>query len=125
MVKIVYILHRRDDVTPADFYAYWKNNHGPLVRSFAKAIRAVRYVQSHTLDTPLNEAFRGSRGMLPPEAGITEVWWNSLADLEAGFASEDGQKAAKALIKDEATFIDLTKSRCFLTEEHTIFDESK
>ena len=93
------------------------------MRSFAKAIRAIRYVQSHTIDTPLNEAFRGSRGMLPPEAGITEVWWNSLADLEAGFASAEGQEAAKALIADEATFIDLAKSSCFLTEEHTIFAE--
>jgi uncharacterized protein (TIGR02118 family) len=122
MVKIVYILHRRDDVSPQDFYAYWKDNHGPLVQSFARAIRAARYVQSHTLDTPLNDAFQSSRGMLPPEAGITEVWWNSLDDLQAGFASEAGQKAARALIEDEAKFIDLAQSRCFLTEEHTIFE---
>jgi hypothetical protein len=121
MVKIVYILHRREDVPPERFYDYWKNDHGPLVRSFAEAIRATRYVQSHTLDTPLNEAFRQSRGMLPPEAGVTEVWWKSLDDLQAGFASEAGQQAARALIADEATFIDLARSRCFLTEEHTIF----
>ena len=121
MVKLVYVIHRRDDVTPEKFYAYWKDSHGPLVRSFAQTIRATRYVQSHTITTPLNDLLRSSRGMLPPEAGITEVWWNSLEDLQAGFASEEGQKAARALIEDESRFIDLAKSRCFLTEEHTIF----
>jgi heme-degrading monooxygenase HmoA len=122
MVKLVYILHRRADVSPEDFYAYWLNRHGPLVRSFARAIRATRYVQSHTIETPLNDALQTSRGMLPPEAGITEVWWKSLEDLQGGFASEEGQKAARALVEDESTFIDLAQSRCFLTEEHTIFE---
>ena len=122
MVKLVYIVHRRDDVAPDEFYAYWKDRHGPLVRSVARAIRATRYVQSHTIASPLNDALQASRGMLPPEAGITEVWWKSLDDLQAGIASEEGQRAGRALIEDEAKFIDLARSRCFLTEEHTIFE---
>jgi uncharacterized protein (TIGR02118 family) len=115
-------VHRRADVTPEQFYAYWKDNHGPLVRSVARAIGATRYVQSHTLTTPLNDALQSSRGMLPPEAGITEVWWKSLDDLNASLATDEGRQAAQALIEDEARFIDLAQSRCFLTEEHTIFE---
>ena len=119
MVKIVYILHRRDDVTPEDFYAYWKNDHGPLVRSFAKAIRAVRYVQSHTIPGAPSEMLRASRGAKPPYDGITEVWFDSLEAL--GASGEEGLAAARRLYEDEAEFIDFAHSAVFLTEEHEIF----
>ncbi|MDX1648349.1 MAG: EthD domain-containing protein, partial [Myxococcota bacterium] len=99
----------------------WLERHGPLVRRHARALRASRYVQSHTLDTELNEALRGSRGAGPPFDGITEVWWASRAELEAALASPEGREAARALLADEARFIDFAASSLFLTEEHAIF----
>ncbi len=52
MVKLVYIVKRRDDVSPAEFHKYWLEKHGPLVRSFAKVLNARKYVQSleHSVD---------------------------------------------------------------------------
>jgi uncharacterized protein (TIGR02118 family) len=122
MVKLVYILRRRADVSPEKFYSYWLESHGPLVRSFARALKAKRYVQSHTIDTPLNADLAASRGMPAHYDGITEVWWRDLDELRAGFASPEGQEASRVLTEDEARFIDLGQSRIFLTEEHTIFD---
>jgi uncharacterized protein (TIGR02118 family) len=122
MVKLVYVIRKRDDVTPQNFYKYWLENHGPLVRSFAKAIRARKYVQSHTIEPELNRRLAESRGMGPAYDGITEVWWDKVEDLNSGMGTPEAQAAARALIEDESKFIDFKRSFLFLTEEHTIFD---
>ena len=122
MIKLVYVLQARDDVTSEEFYRYWLEDHGPLVASVAEDIGARKYVQSHTIDTPLNQALVESRGLAPIHQGITEVWWDSLDDLQAALASEAGAKAGARLLEDEAKFIDFSRSTIFLTEEHPIFE---
>jgi len=122
MIKLVYCLRRRGDVPVEEFRRYWLEEHGPRVRGFAKALRARKYVQSHTIDSELNQVLTDSRGMKPHYDGITEVWWDDMQELEAGFGSPEGQAASADLTEDEARFIDLSRSRIFLTEEHTIFD---
>lgn len=122
MVKIVYIVRKRDDVPAAQFHKYWLENHGPLVRSFAKVIRARKYIQSHTIAPELSAEFAKSRGMPDAYDGITEVWWDNIEDLTAGMNSPEGQEAGRKLIEDEAKFIDFKRSYLFLTEEHVIFD---
>ena len=122
MVKLVYVLARRAEVPADKFYDYWLNSHGPRVRGHAKAIHARKYIQSHLIDTPLNRGFQEPRGMLDPMAGITEVWWNSVADFERGGDDPARAAATRDLAEDEATFIDIARSQVFLTEEHTIFD---
>ncbi|MFO1475811.1 MAG: EthD domain-containing protein [Verrucomicrobiota bacterium] len=121
MIKFVYVVRRRPDVTPEAFRKYWLEKHGPLVRSYAKALRAKRYVQSHTLDTPANLVTQQARGTKPAYDGITEVWWDSLEDLMAAAMSPEGQAANQALAQDESTFCDLPNCSVFFTEEHTIF----
>lgn len=122
MVKLVFIVRAREDVAPEEVLRYWLEDHAPKVRSVAEAIRARRYVQSHTLDTPLNDMLVDSRGMSPVFEGITEVWWDSLDDLQAAVATDEGAQAMQMLAEDEATFIDLPRSTAFMTEEHEIFD---
>jgi uncharacterized protein (TIGR02118 family) len=122
MIKLVYVLQARDDVAPEEFHRYWLEEHGPLVASVAEDIGARKYVQSHTIDTPINQTLVESRGMAPIHQGITEVWWDSLDDLQAGMATEAGAKAAALLLEDEAKFIDFSQSTIFLTEEHPIFE---
>ena len=107
---------------PEEFYRYWKDNHGPLVQSFAESLKAQRYVQSHLLDSPLNEVAQGGRGAVGPYDGITEIWWNSHEELLGAMQTPEGAAAHEKLIEDEATFCDLSRSSLFLTEAHTIFD---
>ncbi|NBC21342.1 MAG: EthD family reductase [Alphaproteobacteria bacterium] len=121
MLKLVYCIARRADLSPEEFRRTWLDDHGPLVRRHAEAIGAVRYVQSHTGEEDLNAAFIEGRGLQPAYDGITEVWFNSREEMEAGMASEEGRKAAAALQEDEARFIDFSKSRVFMTVEHEIF----
>src|SRR6185295_17210788 len=120
MIKLVYAIRRRADLSPEAFRARWLE-HAPLVARFAGAMRAARYVQSHTLDSPWNQALQGSRAAAPPYDGITEVWWASEAEFAAALASPEGQEAGRALLEDERDFIDLAASSLFLTEEHAIF----
>ncbi|HVM46911.1 MAG TPA: EthD domain-containing protein [Candidatus Acidoferrum sp.] len=121
MIKFVYVVRRRPDVSPEAFRKYWLEKHGPLVRSQAKALRAKRYVQSHTLDTPLNGLAQQARGTQPPYDGVTELWFDKFEDLLAAAQSPEAQQANMILARDEATFCDLPNCSVFFTEEHTIF----
>lgn len=121
MLKFIYCVRRNPKVTPEAFRKYWLENHGPLVRSFAKALRARRYVQSHTLDTPLNAAAQQPRGTKPPYDGLTEIWWDKAEDLIEALSTPEGQKINQTLTEDEARFCDLPNCSVFFTEEFTIF----
>ncbi len=120
-IKLVYCVRRRDDIEPDEFYRYWLEQHGPLVKSLARDIGATRYVQSHTVMPEMNEELMASRGLPEPYDGITEVWWNNLEDLGGKNGAEAATQAALRLIEDESTFIDFSGSRVFMTEEHEIF----
>ena len=63
MIKFVMCIHRHPDMTREQFQDYWINKHGPFYMENAGAMRATKYVQSHTVDPPLNEGLRSSRGM--------------------------------------------------------------
>ena len=122
MIKFVYCVRRHPKLTPEAFRKYWLENHGPLVKKFAKALRARRYVQSHTLDTELNVYAMQPRGTKEPYDGITEVWWDKAEDVVAALQSPEGQEANLTLTQDEGRFCDLPNCSVFFTQEHTIFE---
>jgi uncharacterized protein (TIGR02118 family) len=100
-----------------EFRDYWMNKHGPFFMENADAMRAKKYIQSYTLDTPLNEGLRNSRGMLPEFDGVAEVWFESEEELMEGMSSPEGQKLGAALLEDERNFIDHSKSSAFIVKE--------
>jgi uncharacterized protein (TIGR02118 family) len=122
MIKLIYCITRRDDISSEAFYRYWLEEHGPLVESVADAIGACRYVQSHTTLPEVNALFQQGRGLESPYDGITEVWWRDQAAFERGSATPEGIAAGRALAADEARFIDFSRSRVFMSQEHEIFD---
>jgi len=121
MIKFVYVVRRRPDISQEDFRRYWLENHGPLVRQQAQALRAKRYIQSHTLDIPFNQMAQQIRGTKPAYDGLTELWWDSIEDLVAASQTPEGQQANLTLAQDEAKFCDLSECSVFFTEEYTIF----
>jgi uncharacterized protein (TIGR02118 family) len=120
MIKLVFCLHRLPHLSRQDFQRYWRETHAPLVRRHAATLRILRYIQVHTLDDPLQDALRASRG--GPEAydGVAELWWESRDDLAAATQEPAGQRAALALLEDERRFIDLARSPLFVAEEQPI-----
>ena len=120
MVKFVMCLTRHPDMTRKEFQAYWKEKHGPFFMSNADAMGAKKYVQSLTIDTPLNDMLRESRGMMPEYDGVAEVWFESEEALTEGMSSPEGQKLGAELLTDEKNFIDHSKSSAFIVNEHEL-----
>ena len=118
MIKLIMCLRRKPDLTREQFLDYWKNQHGPFFQKNATTMRAKKYVQSHTLETPLNQGFRESRGMQPEYDGVAEVWFESEQDLMEAMGSQEGRQFGVALLEDENNFIDHSTSSAFIVREH-------
>ncbi len=118
MIKLVFMVRRREGTTREDFQRYWKEEHAQLVKRHAELLRIRRYVQTHARDTDLDDALAGSRGSEPRQYdGVAELWWDSIDDLVEAATSEEGQTAQQALLEDERRFIDLGNSPIWLGEE--------
>lgn len=122
MIKLIFCVKRQSLMSRAEFQEYWLKHHGPLFQKFAETYRAVRYVQSHTIDSPLNENLKKSRGLSDEYDGIAEIWWQSEEDFIAAISSPEGQKLRAMFIEDEAKFINMSASSAFFTVEHVIVD---
>jgi uncharacterized protein (TIGR02118 family) len=126
MIKLVFTIRRRSDTTREEFQRYWLEEHGPLVKRHAAALRIRRYVQTHARDTDFDETLSSSRGSEPRfYDGVAELWWDSLDDLLFAVTSEAGQVAGQALLEDERRFIDLARSPLWFGEEHVVIEASQ
>lgn len=117
MIKLTFAVRRRSDVEPAEFHRYWRDQHGPLVRSLQSVLGVRRYVQTHRMETTLNDLLRASRRALEPFDGVAELWWDDLDALVAATSSPEGSAAGRTLLEDEARFIDLEHSALWLGQE--------
>jgi uncharacterized protein (TIGR02118 family) len=120
MIKIVFCLRRRSELSREEFRTYWRTTHAPLVQAHAGALGIRRYVQVHSIDDAISTAVAGSRHSPEPFDGVAELWLDSLDALVAAGSTDAGRAAAAALLEDERRFIDFEQSPLFLAEEHVI-----
>ena len=120
MVKLVFCIHRQPHLTHEEFLRYWLDEHGRLAISLVNDLRVRRYVQLHTIETPLNDLFAAPRQALEPFDGIVELWFDSLEVVEEMIATRPGRRAGKLLLEDERNFIDLERSHIFFGREHEL-----
>jgi len=100
-----------------EFQAYWRNSHGPLVAKHSTTMRIRRYVQTHRLDDPFNDAVRERRGLEVPYDGVADLWWDNQEELAAAAANPAYEEAAEELLEDEKRFIDFSKSSIWFAYE--------
>ena len=125
MVKLVFSLRRRPEMTREEFQAYSGDRHAPLVARHAGALRLRRYVQTHARSSDLAVAQSAARGSEPDYYdGQAELWWDSFADVLAAVSTPAGQQAAVELPEDERRFIDLERSPPSIGEEHVVVGSS-
>lgn len=117
MIKLIMCLKRRSDISREEFQAYWKDQHGPFFMANAHVMRTKKYVQSHTLSSPLNKGMQASRGMLEAFDGVAEVWFESEQELMAAMGSTEMAELGPKLVADENNFIDHSQSSAFIVEE--------
>jgi hypothetical protein len=116
LLKTVYVLRRRPELSLEEFQRYWLEQHGPLVRRHAATLGIQRYVQVHTRlpQTPRPpDPLRGA--MLEPFDGVAELWTDP--DKATG-TPEERREAGRILAEDEARFIDFSRSAIWRGEEH-------
>jgi uncharacterized protein (TIGR02118 family) len=120
MVKLIFCLRRRPDISEEEFHRYWRHEHGPLVTRHAAALGIRRYVQLHTVSGPVNAMLAASRR--GPEAydGVAELWFDSTEALASSAVTDEGVAAAAELAHDEERFIDHARSPLFVAEEQAI-----
>jgi uncharacterized protein (TIGR02118 family) len=118
MIRIEFALRRKAGMSREEFQDYWKNEHGPLVAQHSTRLAIHRYIQTHTLDDPINDGLAEARGgMEEPYDGVAELWWKTNDDLNA-FNTEEGRAAATELLEDEKKFIDLPNSPLYFAHEY-------
>lgn len=107
MVKLVYGITRKPDLSVEEFQRYWRDVHGPIA---ARIPGLRRYVQCHTLP----QLYSGDTS--PAYDGVAELWFDDLEALQAAMASPELQAARE----DERNFIDHSRVFVVITQEHTI-----
>lgn len=124
MIKLTYCLHRKPELSREEFQAYWRGTHAPLVKAAQQALGIRRYIQQHTVDSPIGAANNEGRGIPYGDGedfdGVAELWFDSEEAVVASVATEEGQKHAHILFEDEANFIDFPRSRSFITHANEV-----
>ncbi len=119
MLKLVYCLRRKPELSVEDFQRYWRDVHAPLVSDRAELLGIKRYIQAHTSMPEVNGILQQRNGGSPePFDGVAEIWVETLDAL----ASEDPavQQAAADLLADEGNFIDLARSPIWIAQENVV-----
>jgi uncharacterized protein (TIGR02118 family) len=121
MIVITFILRRRPELSADEFHRYWREQHAPLVAAHAGTLGIRKYIQLHTIDSPLAVAIAEGRGCEPTDYdGIAILWFDGAEALVAAASTPGGVAGSAALLEDERTFIDLARCQLWISEDHTV-----
>jgi uncharacterized protein (TIGR02118 family) len=109
MIKLIYCITRKTDLSVEEFQKHWRETHAPIA---ARIPGVRRYVQNHTLP----ELY--IRGPVPAYDGAAEVWFDDIDSFRAAL----GTPEIAAAREDELKFIDHSRSALFITEEKPVVE---
>ena len=109
MVKLIYCITRKPDMSVEEFQRYWRDTHGPIAGRIP-GLR--RYVQCHTVP----ESYAGERA--PAYDGAAELWFDDREALQRAMASPEVEAARE----DERNFIDHSRVFAIITEEKPVLE---
>lgn len=115
MHKIIRMVKRRKDLTPAQFKDYWLQEHARVVRRALEAGPLRRAVASFAT----GEIALG--GTEPPFDGMAALYFDSLEDARGGSAGG----ALAALREDERNFVDLDRGAVQVLADEHLMSERK
>lgn len=106
MAKVIFVLHRRPDITAEQANEYWSNeSHLSHVR---KLPGLARFVQNHVISAP------GERVC----DGIGELWFESDEAMERALNSPE----MGAAVESARSFLDMEKTGLIIVAEKTMID---
>ena len=93
MIRLIFVLRRKPEMSLAEYQQYWRETHGPLVAKHATALNIHRYIQLHTLDDPVNDQLAGDRGSMEPSydgvACLAALYWACGSVVQSGGSAKD------------------------------------
>lgn len=105
MIKFMVVIHKRRDMSVAEFQRYFREVHGPLAEAIPGLLG---YRQNHVAPDPKRE---------PPDwHGIAELTFAGREEMEAAWDSAEGQAATD----DLELFVDLERTRWSVVDELVI-----
>lgn len=108
MIKLTCLLRRKEGLSPAEFQAYWRDHHGPLIANGRCGTHVLRYEQN---PRPLDD-YRGDDDRSGYD-GVTVQWFASMDEYRAHMQEED----SPLMFEDIAKFLDLDHLEFVLTEK--------
>jgi uncharacterized protein (TIGR02118 family) len=108
MVKLIYCISKKPELSVEEFQRYWRETHGPIAGRIP-GLR--RYVQCHVLP----ELYGRNQ---PAYDGAAELWFDDLEAMRAAMQSPE----VKAALEDEKNFIDHSRVASFVTVEKPVVE---
>lgn len=109
MVKLIYCISRKPELSVEEFQTYWRETHGPIAGRIP-GLR--RYVQCHVVP----ELY--ARETKPSYDGAAELWFDDLDAMRTAMASPE----VAAAMEDEKNFIDHSRVASFVTVEEPVVE---
>jgi uncharacterized protein (TIGR02118 family) len=125
MLKVMYCVRRRPELTREEFDRYWIEHHAPLVRAHGDLLGMKRYIQTVPLaDSEAQRRLQASRGAEVVDwDGCAELWYDDMETHLAVRKTPEGARAVQRLIEDERRFIDLGRAQLWYGIERPIISE--
>jgi uncharacterized protein (TIGR02118 family) len=108
MIKLVYCITKRANLTDEEFFHYWKNVHGPIG---AKIPGLRRLVQNHRLTVPGDK-------YTSDFDGVAELWFDDVESLLRARQSPEWRVSSE----DESNFVEPGKVSYLVAQERVIVD---
>lgn len=105
MIKVMFFLYRRSDLSMEQFIRYSESTHIPLV---AQVPGLVHYVVNHTVDNPA-----GVSGVCD---AVAELWFASPNTFQAALATPD----AAAALGDQPNYLDMARTHMLIVDENVV-----
>ncbi|MFD4640212.1 EthD domain-containing protein [Lentzea sp. NPDC058436] len=110
MIKLAFLVNRVPGMSAEDFQRHHREVHAPLFTSIPEADR---YVRRYTVSHPV----AAENYPEPAHDGLTEIWFDTWADHDAFFASENYLSKVRP---DEPNFIDFSTVGVMVTHETVV-----
>lgn len=119
VMRLLFAFHGLPTVTDEETCRYWREDHGPLVRSHSAARGLMAYNQVHKIESDLADELAAARNVtVAPYLGHAEAWFDRLA----GGGGPEKDAATAAAVADERNFIDWSRSTIFVGKELVFVD---
>ena len=106
MIKVISLVYRKKGISPRQFLSYWQEKHAPLAVETIPGV--LHYAQNHPIAGP---------GLDDDADGIAEMWFE---DMDAYEEYMEWRVSAEALAmkESEEKFLDESRTRRYVVEEH-------